>query len=251
MRADGHPIVLLHGTGMDASMWDGFIEGLIDDGAAAERIFTLDLLGHGNTPRPKRPLHIDDYVRQVRRLFLRESLTSAHLIGHSLGGVVALAAAHAHPELVIDVGVVGVAYGRDDDQRSEWLDLIMQATAAGHEAELDSVGSVAPILVRRWCSPDDARCAAAVQAGVAGLDPVTFGLVFRISMTSEEVIGEMAPDIAAPVTVIAGDLDVEVDAAGAAELAQALPNGVARTIPGHHHLSIISSPGSYLDPLGP
>ena len=90
MRADDHPMVLLHGTGMDASMWDGLIEALIDDGVAAERIFTLDLLGHGATPRPKRPLHIDDYVRQVRRLFLQEGLTSAHLIGHSLGGVIAL-----------------------------------------------------------------------------------------------------------------------------------------------------------------
>lgn len=233
-------------------MWDGFIKELIDGGVVAERIFTLDLLGHGDTPRPTRPLHIDDYVRQVRRLFLREGLTSAHLIGHSLGGVVALATAHAHRELVVDVAVIGVAYGRDDDQRSEWLDLIMKATAAGdEEGELDSVGKVVPVLVSRWCSPDDARCAAAVRAGVAGLDPVTFGLVFRISMTSEEVIGEMAPHIAAPVTVIAGDLDNEVDAGGATELAHALPNGLARTIPGHHHLSLISSPRTYLDLLNP
>jgi pimeloyl-ACP methyl ester carboxylesterase len=236
---------------MDASMWDGLIEALIDDGVAAERIFTLDLLGHGATPRPKRPLHIDDYVRQVRRLFLQEGLTSAHLIGHSLGGVIALATAHAHPDLVVDVGVIGVPYGRNDDQRSQWLDLIMQASATGEDSEgIDSVASVVPLLVARWCSSAEAACAAGVRASVSALDPVTFGLVFRISMTSEEVIAEMAPNIRTPVVVVAGELDAEVDGDGVAELARAIPGGLARTIPGHHHLSIVGAPREYLEVLG-
>ena len=66
MGAYKNPIVLLHGTGLTSEMWDDFREALVDDGADAGSIYTVDLIGHGETPRPGRPLHIDDYVRQMR-----------------------------------------------------------------------------------------------------------------------------------------------------------------------------------------
>ncbi len=226
-------------------MWDGFRAALVDDGADEDSVFTIDLLGHGDVPRPGRPLHIDDYVRQVRKLMLRHGLSGVHVLGHSLGGVVALALAKAHPELVERVAIIGVPYGRSDEQRNEWLDIIMTATRSDEEDEAsDPVGAVVPKLVERWCNGPVS--AAFADKHLREIDPVTFGLVFRISMTSEPALEEMAPDITIPVTVSAGSHDSEVDAAGVDELARALDRGTAMIIDGHHHLGILDRPADFL-----
>ncbi len=250
MGAYKNPIVLLHGTGLTQSMWDGLRSALVADGADADSIYSLDLLGHGETPRPSRPLHIDDYVRQVRKLILRNDLGVVQILGHSLGGIAALAFARAHPDLVEDVAVIGVPYGRSDEQRNEWLDIIMQATALDEEDETsDPVAEVVPTLVDRWCGAEEAESRAIVADSLAQIDSVTFGLVFRISMTSETAVEEMASEISTPVRVAAGSNDSEVDAAGVDELARAVDRGSAVIIDGHHHLSILDDPAPYLELL--
>ncbi len=247
MGAYKNPIVLLHGTGLTSAMWDGFRDALVEDGAERASIYTVDLLGHGATPRPSRPLHIDDYVRQVRKLILRHKLSGVHLLGHSLGGLVALAMANAHPDLIDEAAVIGVPYGRSDEQRNEWLDIIMAVTRVDESGESAPVAVVVPQLVDRWCNGQ--ASAAFVEKHLPEVDPVTFGLVFRISMTSEPVIEEMASEIQVPITVCAGSHDSEVDAAGVDELARALERGTTVIIDGHHHLGILDRPRDFLSLL--
>ena len=250
MGAYKNPIVLLHGTGLDSSMWDGFRRALVADGASEDSIFTLDLLGHGETPRPSRPLHIDDYVRQVRKLVLRQDLGRIQILGHSLGGIAALAFARAHPDLTDDAAVIGVPYGRSDTQRNEWLDLIMQATALDEDDDTsDPVGEIVPQVVQRWCRQADSTSATYATDRLLRVDPVTFGLVFRIAMTSENAVEEMAPEISVPIVVAAGSNDSEVDAAGVDELARAINRGTSVVIDGHHHLGVVEQPDSYLQLL--
>ncbi|NNF53508.1 MAG: alpha/beta hydrolase [Acidimicrobiales bacterium] len=251
MPAHPSPIVLLHGTGMDSSMWAGFRSALERSGVDAENIYALDLLGHGSTPRPSRPLHIDDYVRQVRKFIIQTNVGAVQLVGHSLGGLVALAVAATHPDVVTDVVVIGVPYGRSDAQRNEWLDLIMKAGSTYDDESVDPVDNLSEVIAElgnRWCGHGD-RSRQAVADRVGSLDAKTFGLVFRISMTSESLIAEFAPEIGAPVVVAAGDADREVDAAGVDELARTLANGRAEIISGHHHLSIIDEPEPYVELL--
>jgi pimeloyl-ACP methyl ester carboxylesterase len=162
-----------------------------------------------------------------------------------LGGVVALAMAKAHPDLIERAVVIGVPYGRSDKQRNEWLDIIMQATRWDEEDDRsDPVGDVVPKLVDRWCNGKVS--AEFVEKHLPDIDPVTFGLVFRISMTSEPAIEEMASEIDVPVTVCAGSRDSEVDAAGVDELARALDRGTALIIDGQHHLGILDRPTDFL-----
>ncbi len=248
MPAHPSQIVLLHGTGMDSSMWTGFRSALVRSGVDAEKIHAVDLLGHGSTPRPSRPLHIDDYVRQVRKFIMRADLGSVQLVGHSLGGLIALAVAATHPEVVTNVVVIGVPYGRSDDQRNEWLDLMMKAGSVLDDESTDSADNLAEViseLGNRWCG-DGQRSRRAVADQVGSLDAKTFGLVFRISMTSESLIAEFAPEITVPVLVAAGDADSEVDAAGVDELTRSLKKGRAEMISNHHHLSIIDDPQPYV-----
>lgn len=86
----GVPIVLLHGLGSTADIWKGLIQGLGD-----RRWIAIDLPGHGGS----KPL--DGYSPERLALSIARQVPSgAVLLGHSLGGVVALAL--AQPALALD-----------------------------------------------------------------------------------------------------------------------------------------------------
>src|SRR3954447_12993683 len=97
-RACGDPaaasVVLLHGSGSDATTWDRFMSRLA---AAGRHSIALDLRGHAASARTAdyRLTSIrDDVLHLLRKLALRD----VTLIGHSVGGYAALAAALHSPE---------------------------------------------------------------------------------------------------------------------------------------------------------
>lgn len=95
----GVPIVLLHGLGSTADVWKGLIQGLSD-----RRWIAIDLPGHGGS----KPLA--EYSPERLALSIARQVPSgAVLLGHSLGGVVALALAqHAlalDPRAVFGLGI--------------------------------------------------------------------------------------------------------------------------------------------------
>jgi pimeloyl-ACP methyl ester carboxylesterase len=82
----GTPIVLLHGLGMSADVWDGVRPSLEEH----HDVVTPALLGHrGGTPRT-RQVRIVDLVDDVERTLDRHRLQQTHVVGNSLGGWVAI-----------------------------------------------------------------------------------------------------------------------------------------------------------------
>ncbi|MGK5683459.1 alpha/beta fold hydrolase [Actinoplanes sp. URMC 104] len=90
---DGVPVVLLHGTGSSAGTWDRFAPRLT---AAGHRVIAVDLRGHATSERTGDYLLDslrDDVLGLVELLGLRDAV----LVGHSVGGHAALAAALRDP----------------------------------------------------------------------------------------------------------------------------------------------------------
>lgn len=88
-HGDGAPIILVHGIAASLHDWDDLTPELVQHGYAS---YALDLLGHGDSPKPdSRSYHMDwiyeHFTRWVQSLHLTEP---AILIGHSLGGHIAL-----------------------------------------------------------------------------------------------------------------------------------------------------------------
>ena len=85
----GTPVILIHGIAASLHDWDDLVPALAGNGYAA---YALDLLGHGDSPRLDARLYQMDWVFEhffhwMKSLRLTEP---AILIGHSLGGHVAL-----------------------------------------------------------------------------------------------------------------------------------------------------------------
>jgi pimeloyl-ACP methyl ester carboxylesterase len=82
------PIVMLHGIGASAAIWLPVMAGL-DPAFVVER---FELPGHGRAPALDHP-SFEALVEAIREQFAAAGIGEAHLVGHSLGGALALALA--------------------------------------------------------------------------------------------------------------------------------------------------------------
>jgi len=90
----GPLIVLLHGIAGSSATWNNIIQRL----SGHHTIIAPDLLGHGESAKPKGDYSLGAYANLIRDLL--EALEQPHgtIVGHSLGGGVALQFAYQYPE---------------------------------------------------------------------------------------------------------------------------------------------------------
>lgn len=97
-RGSGSPIILLHGIGRTADVWQHLVP-LLD--VQHLRTTAFDLLGFGASPKPNVRYDVDDHARAViasiNKLHLGEPVV---LVGHSMGCLVAVRVARLRPDLV-------------------------------------------------------------------------------------------------------------------------------------------------------
>jgi pimeloyl-ACP methyl ester carboxylesterase len=92
----GEAIIFLHGTWQDSSQWSAVLDYLGDE----YHCFALDLLGCGESDRPKIGYSIALQVEYLREYLARLNLHQVYLVGHSLGAWVAVSYGLQHPEQV-------------------------------------------------------------------------------------------------------------------------------------------------------
>ncbi len=88
-NGSGTPLFFLHGTGCDSADWTSVTERLPQN----QRYITLDFRGHGQSSTPTDPFTIENIANDVLKLVDSLSIPKLVLIGHSLGGMVAMEAA--------------------------------------------------------------------------------------------------------------------------------------------------------------
>lgn len=90
-------VVLIHGTGADASLWQPQIELIASMGC---RAIVPELRGHGQTAEPGEPaplaVHINDVLETLESVNVRYP---AVWVGHSLGAIISMVLAESRPEL--------------------------------------------------------------------------------------------------------------------------------------------------------
>ncbi len=118
--------------------------------ARAQRAVTIDLRSHGASPHG--PLDLRAMADDVRETMASLGLDRATLVGHSLGGKVAMAAALAHPDaitrlLVADIAPVAYAHGHLDTATA-MRTLVLRDGMSRADADLALAASVPEASVR-------------------------------------------------------------------------------------------------------
>ncbi len=119
----GEPIVLIHGFGGDLNNWLFNHEPL----AADRTVYALDLPGHGGSGKGVADGSIDALGDAVAGFLEAVELDRAHLVGHSLGGAVALALALKHPDHARSVTLIASA-GLGTEINREYIDGFIAAS---------------------------------------------------------------------------------------------------------------------------
>jgi pimeloyl-ACP methyl ester carboxylesterase len=91
----GHPIVLVHGLGANATHFEHVATGLV----ARHRVVGLDLVGCGWSRKPDIRYTVEVLRDHLIAFLERRGIRRATLVGHSMGGAVVLATALARPDL--------------------------------------------------------------------------------------------------------------------------------------------------------
>lgn len=195
---EGEPLFLIHGIGASHATWDGVVNAL--DGRY--RCITYDLRGHGISPLPDGTFQLDALVADLEALRKKLGIESAHVAGHSLGGMIGPAYARCFPERVRSLGLLSTAAGRTEEDSRK-----VQGVVAAMER--DGIPNILSTLVDRWYTDDfAARNPDKVQARldqITGMSAEVFLNVFHIYAETE-----MAPwlhEVKAPSLVLTGELD--------------------------------------------
>jgi pimeloyl-ACP methyl ester carboxylesterase len=104
-RGTGRKVVLLHSLFMDHTTWDRVAMEL----ASEFCVITPDLPGYGESEKPsggRFAFDVDAFTSAIADLYAALSLGRAAVVGHGLGGAIALTLAARHPELVSELVVV-------------------------------------------------------------------------------------------------------------------------------------------------
>ncbi len=99
----GTPVILLHGWLGSWGCWLGTMEAL----ASHHRTYALDFWGFGESDKRRESYNISDFVALVEQFMERLGIQAAPVMGHSMGGTVALKLALDRPHRVSKVAVVG------------------------------------------------------------------------------------------------------------------------------------------------
>ena len=137
-----NPITFIHGVGLTNEIWDHQVNFFKDD----YNLLTYDLLGHGKTPLKKSKLSFDGYSKQLLNLINELNLNKIHLVGFSLGALIARDFASKHPDRLSSLIIHASIYKRSENQKK-----VVQNRL--NLAKLDKPASRVNAL-RRWFNED-------------------------------------------------------------------------------------------------
>ena len=107
---DGPVLLLLHGIAGSSATWSHVIDRL----AESHTVVAPDLLGHGESAKPRGDYSLGAYASGVRDLMVALGHERATVVGHSLGGGVAMQLAYQFPDRAERLVLVGAGgLGKD------------------------------------------------------------------------------------------------------------------------------------------
>jgi pimeloyl-ACP methyl ester carboxylesterase len=104
--------VFIHGVGLTKEIWEPQISFFKN-----YNTLTYDLLGHGKTPLKKSQINIEDFSKQLFKLIKELNFNKIHLIGFSLGALIARHFAHEHNKKLSSLILFGSIYKRTEEQK--------------------------------------------------------------------------------------------------------------------------------------
>ncbi|MEH0639621.1 alpha/beta fold hydrolase [Streptomyces bottropensis] len=228
-------LVLLHGVGLDHTMWEPAAALLAD----RFTVLTPDLPGHGTRPPVRDGVTLAELAAGVGD----EIPAGSHLVGFSLGALVAQHVALHRPDLVATLSSVSSVCERTAAERASVLDRL-------RTAEADFTASAAASL-KRWydgtgVAPD---LVARTEATLLANDVASFLSCYRVFATADADLAADLGAIGVRALAVTGEDDPGSTPEMTRRLAAALPDCRAQVIPQARHMLPVERPEAFVECL--
>ncbi|HKR27117.1 MAG TPA: alpha/beta hydrolase [Acidobacteriaceae bacterium] len=233
----GEPICFLHGFGLDSRMWTPQLDAF----KAEFHVIRYDLRGFGRSSEPPK----DEYTHEddLKALLLHLGVKSAHIVGLSMGGRMALRFAAAYPEMVRSLTLATTAldgHSWSSEWQSRWK-AMCECAKAGRLAEAQRLWREHPLFASARPIPS---CASLLSAMVNEYS----GWHWRERDTAKAPSPPLAEElqkITAPSLVITGSLDLPDFQAMGKLVAARIPRARSKRIEGSGHMVNLEAPDRF------
>ena len=241
-QGSGAAVICLHGIGGNADSFAPQLDGL----SGAFRVIAVNLPGYGGSEIARSATGETSFTfpalaERILAFMDALSLSRAHLLGQSIGGMIAIEVALRAPARVAGLGLVATTAafgGRDDSFREAFLAARLKPLDAGL-----SMGELARRFVPEITGP--AASEAAVEAAIASMAEVpesTYRAIIRclVTFNRRDDIETLTP----PACLIAGEVDENAPARTMRRMAERMAQARFHQIPGAGHLVNLEAPAS-------
>ena len=230
-RGQGETLVLIHGVGLNAEAWGPQIESL----SASRHVIAIDMLGHGSSVAPPRNANLNTYVEQLRQLLDDLEIAAVNVVGHSMGGLVAVGFALSYPLRVKRLAVLNSVYERDAGARAAVVARAAEIAAGDHVANIDAT-------LERWFGGEQPPLREQVRNWLTAMDASSYAAAYDVFATGDRLFAERLSALNCPALFATGELDANSTPAMAEDMARAAGHGTSAIIAGQRHLMNLTAP---------
>ena len=230
IAGDGPPVVLIHGMLNSSRHWEAVAMRL----AREYTVVAPDLIGHGDSATPRGDYSLGAHAASIRDLLTAIGIDRASIVGHSLGGGVAMQFFYQFPQRTERLALIS-----SGGLGEEVSPLLRSAALPGAAALLSLATS--PVVVRAF----ESRRSVYLQAIARALRPLErAGAREAFLQTLRAVIDVKGQRVSArdrlhllepmPTLVVWGERDNTIPLAHGLETHRAVPHSHFRTLPAAH-----------------
>ena len=236
-RGAGPAVVFLHGIGGDADSWLPELEALAD----RCRAIAWDMPGYCDSPALPE-MTFPALAGALRDLLDELDIGRAHLVGHSIGGMVALefAARFSGRVASLTLYATSPAFGKPDgDWQREFLKARLAPLDAGKR-----MAELAPSIVESLVGDDpDPEGIGRATAAMSRVPEAAYRAAMQCLVAFDR--RDALPGIAVPTLVLAGEKDDNAPAAMMERMAAKIPGARFQVIPDAGHLAHFEQPAAF------
>jgi 3-oxoadipate enol-lactonase len=229
----GPPLVLLHPLALSGAVWGAFatrLSGTFD-------VIAADARGHGDSGWDGEPFAVDDLADDVAALLDGLGLSSAHLVGLSMGGSTAVSFAGRYPERATGLVLADTTAWYGPDAAATWEKRAADVVDQPRPRQV-------PFQVDRWFTEGFRRRHPEEVNRIVGLFLRTSSLAHAQACRALGAMDcrALLPAVAAPTLVVTGAEDYATPPAMGQAIADGVRAGQARVLDGLRHLSLAEQP---------
>ena len=239
-RADGEPLLLIQGLGADRRGWafQRFALG------RRYRLYLVDNRGAGGSDKPQGPYDLEQMAEEALAVLDAEGVERAHVMGASMGGVLAQILAVRHPDRVRSLVLACTA-----SRHHQWrVDLLAEWASIAERRGMRALASravrwlVGPRAHRRFHLPFRV-----LSPFVLNVPAHAFAAQARAILAFPDEIREELRSVAVPTMVIVGSQDILTPLADSEELCELIPHAELHVIGGAAHGLMVEHAGTFND----